>query len=283
MLKMEKWKFIAMVFCLFMAGCSDDDDPVVLTPEKTVVTLSGEGDSQSVAVTCNGQWTAVSSQEWCKVTAKEAAVVISAEENQTGTELKADVTLTSGDVKAVIKVTQGVPTAPINSVFAQTSEHWYFDFDGLAGAYKAAYEASKESLVAQGWQPGGAGYALQWVNITQDTLAFMIYDEDYKNMGAPQEMYAYPGVLLITIETVAGTRDQVVFKGIKVDPEAGEEDFGEYWYESETWGNRDFRAFINTLMAQKYSIAADDASAPQVLIFTGVTDAGSVFKLKLQE
>lgn len=134
MMKMERLKFFLMVFCLFVAGagCSDDDDePVVLTPEKTTVTLSGEGDSQTVGVSCNGKWTAVSSAEWCKVTAEAAGVVISAEENATGAELKADVTLACGEVKAVIKVIQEVAAEPLNKVFAATTQRWYFDFTGL--------------------------------------------------------------------------------------------------------------------------------------------------------
>lgn len=36
-------------------------------------------------------------------------------------------------------------------------------------------------------------------------------------------------------------------------------------------------------MVQNYTITADNVAAPKVLTFTGVTDTGSVFKLKLPE
>lgn len=275
MMKMERLKFFLMVFCLFVAGagCSDDDDePVVLTPEKTTVTLSGEGDSQTVGVSCNGKWTAVSSAEWCKVTAEAAGVVISAEENATGAELKADVTLACGEVKAVIKVIQEVAAEPLNKVFAATTQRWYFDFNGFEGAYKTAYEASKEGLVKEGW--GESGNVLKEMSLTQGAIAFLIHDEDMKGMGAPEENYVYNGTLLLTIEAVEGSKDQIAFKGIKADPEATE-DYGEYWY-GEDWGCAEFRDFVNTLMVQNYTITADNVAAPKVLTFTGVTDTGSV-------
>ncbi len=281
-MKMEKLKFFLMALCFFVAGCSDDEEPVILTPETTTVTLDGLGDSQTVKVTCNGQWTAVPSLDWCKVAVKDAEVVISAEENKTGAELKAEVVLTCGDMKAVIKVSQGIPADPVNGVFAQTTKQWYFDFDGFQGTYKTAYETSVAGLIAMGWASAGKGYALQSMSLTQGRITFLIYDEDYKSMGAPEDMYAYKGSLLVTIEPVNGTRDQVIFKDIDVDPEADEDDQGDYWY-GEQWGSTDFRAFVNTLLAQPYSITVDETANPQVLTFSGVTDPGSAFKLKLQE
>ncbi len=281
---MEKWKLFLMVLCVFFAACSEDNnEETVLIPETMTVTLAGEGDNQTIAVVCNGQWTVVSSAEWCKAEAKGLTLVISAAPNETGAELTADLTLTCGDKTAVVKVTQGVAADPINEVFAQSAQHWYFDLSGFEGAYKEAYEASVAGLVADGWA-GNLGYALQWMYLTQDTIAFMIYDEDYKSMGAPAAMYEYPGTLLFSIVPVEGTRDQVEVKEIRIDPNAADGDYGAYWYDENEYSyNVDFQKFVNILMAQKYTITADNTAEPQMLTFTGVTDTGSVFKLKLQE
>lgn len=65
-----------------------------------------------------------------------------------------------------------------------------------------------------------------------------------KKWGAPEEFYVANGYLLVTIEAVAGMRNQVVFKGIKMDPAV---ELTEHpaigWYGREGFAIPQFKAF----------------------------------------
>ena len=128
------------------------------------------------------------------------------------------------------------------------------------------------------------GYVMQNMYLTKDTISYCYWNEGYKEMGAPEEFYVANGYLLVTIEAVAGMRNQVVFKGIKMDPAV---ELTEHpaigWYGREGFAIPQFKAFIDMLAAQAYMIEADNAAAPKMLTFKGVEDSGSVFKLRLME
>ena len=101
--------------------------------------------------------------------------------------------------------------------FAATTEHWYMDLDGF-GAFKTAYDEMKAVLKTKDAIPGQIGYVMQNMYLTKDTISYCYWNEGYKEMGAPEEFYVANGYLLVTIEAVAGMRNQVVFKGIKNGP-----------------------------------------------------------------
>ena len=167
----------------------------------------------------------------------------------------------------------------VGKAFAATTEHWYMDLDGFEGAFKTAYDEMKAVLKTKDAIPGQIGYVMQNMYLTKDTISYC-----YKEMGAPEEFYVANGYLLVTIEAVAGMRNQVVFKGIKMDPAV---ELTEHpaigWYGREGFAIPQFKAFIDMLAAQAYMIEADNAAAPKMLTFKGVEDSGSVFKLRLME
>ena len=106
----------------------------------------------------------------------------------------------------------------VGKAFAATTEHWYMDLDGFEGAFKTAYDEMKAVLKTKDAIPGQIGYVMQNMYLTKDTISYCYWNEGYKEMGAPEEFYVANGYLLVTIEAVAGMRNQVVFKGIKMDP-----------------------------------------------------------------
>lgn len=158
------------------------------------------------------------------------------------------------------------------------------DLDGFEGAFKTAYDEMKAVLKTKDALPGQIGYVMQNMYLTKDTISYCYWNEGYKEMGAPEEFYVANGYLLVTIEAVAGMRNQVVFKGIKMDPAV---ELTEHpaigWYGREGFAIPQFKAFIDMLAAQAYMIEADNAAAPKMLTFKGVEDSGSVFKLRLME
>ena len=286
---MKKLNYLLAALSLFFIGCSDSDEDgaSVLVPEVNEVVLLGDGESKTLSVKSDGDWSVEVSEVWCKAVRDKNNLIISAEENNTGNELNANVTLRAGNLSAVIKVTQSIPVPPINQMFAVTTEHWFMDLAGLEGTFKTAYDEAKADLKSRGLM-GKLGYALHSMFITKDTIDYCIYDEDYKAMGAPEMMYAYNGSLLFVIEAVAGTKDQIQFKEIKIDPtvdvaKPDDNHTGDKWYGSEEWGSPKFKTFIDMLAAQTYVITADNVSAPKVLTFKGVKDSSSVFKLQLNK
>ena len=172
----------------------------------------------------------------------------------------------------------------VGKAFAATTEHWYMDLDGFEGAFKTAYDEMKAVLKTKDAIPGQIGYVMQNMYLTKDTISYCYWNEGYKEMGAPEEFYVANGYLLVTIEAVAGMKNQVVFKGIKMDPAV---ELTEHpaigWYGREGYAIPQFKAFIDMLAAQAYMIEADNAAAPKMLTFKGVEDSGSVFKLRLME
>ncbi len=286
-MKMKNLCYLLGVLSLLFVGCSDDDGTSVLVPEVTEVVLSGDGESKTIAVNCDGDWNVEVSEAWCKALRDKNSLVISAEENKTGGELKANIVLRSGDLSAIVKVSQSIPLPAINETFAATTEHWFMDLNGFEGAFKTVYDEAKADMAGRG-ELGSKGYVLQHMYLTKDTIDYCFHDEDFKGMGAPENMYAYNGALLFVIEAVAGTKDQVVFKGIKLDPTVDLKDpddnhSGDLWYGSEEWGSPKFKAFVDMLAAQAYAMTADDAVNPTMLTFKGVSDSGSVFKLQLNK
>lgn len=175
----------------------------------------------------------------------------------------------------------------VGKAFAATTEHWYMDLDGFEGAFKTAYDEMKAEMSNRGFMKV-KGMVMQHMYLTKDTIDYCFHDEDFKDEGAPESMYAENGSLLVTIEAVAGMKNQVVFKGIKIDPvvdltKPDENHTGDRWYGSEKWSSPKFIAFIDMLAAQAYVIEADNAAAPKMFTFKGVEDSGSVFKLRLME
>ena len=172
----------------------------------------------------------------------------------------------------------------VGKAFAATTEHWYMDLDGFEGAFKTAYDEMKAVLKTKDAIPGQIGYVMQNMYLTKDTISYCYWNEGYKEMGAPEEFYVANGYLLVTIEAVAGMRNQVVFKGIKMDPAV---ELTEHpaigWYGREGFAIPQFKAFIDMLAAQAYMIEADNAAAPVILSRGIALDNGSVFKLRLME
>lgn len=172
----------------------------------------------------------------------------------------------------------------VGKAFAATTEHWYMDLDGFEGAFKTAYDEMKAKLETKDAMPGKKGWVMQKMFLTKDTISYSYLNEGYKEMGAPEDMYTENGYLLITIETVAGMKNQVVFKGIKMDPAVElTEHVAIGWYGREGFTIPQFKAFIDMLATQAYMIEADNAAAPKRLTFKGVNDSSCVFKLRLME
>ena len=65
-MKMKNLCYLLGVLSLLFVGCSDDDGTSVLVPEVTEVVLSGDGESKTIAVNCDGDWNVEVSEAWCK-------------------------------------------------------------------------------------------------------------------------------------------------------------------------------------------------------------------------
>ena len=180
------------------------------------------------------------------------------------------------------------PKPAINEIFVASTGTWAFDLNSFGGAFKTAYDEAKTALVAAGLM-GENGYVIQWMKVSKDNLDYLIYDEDFKGMGAPEEYYSYPGKLSLKITAVANTTDQIAFSNLALVESSEEtEDFlGNMFYDSSKTEQLGycpkFKTFVDYLAGQNFTVSADNAENPTVLTFKGVKDTASTFKLTLDE
>ena len=102
--------------CLCLTACSSSDDEENVEPQLQVspVALSldrGEGNAETLSVTCNTEWTATASADWLTVTpasgsGNASVVVMTNEENPEPEMRSATVTVTAGGLKKTVSVTQ---------------------------------------------------------------------------------------------------------------------------------------------------------------------------------
>lgn len=180
------------------------------------------------------------------------------------------------------------PKPAINEIFVASTGTWAFDLNSFGGAFKTAYDEAKTALVAAGLM-GENGYVIQWMKVSKDNLDYLIYDEDFKGMGAPEEYYSYPGKLSLKITAVTNTTDQIAFSNLALVESSEEtEDFlGNMFYDSSKTEQLGycpkFKTFVDYLAGQNFTVSADNAENPTVLTFKGVKDTTSTFKLTLEE
>ena len=180
------------------------------------------------------------------------------------------------------------PKPGINEIFAASTGTWVFDLNSFGGAFKTAYDEAKTALVAAGLM-GEKGYVIQWMKVSKDNLDYMIYDEDFKGMGAPEEYYSYPGKLSLKISAVANTTDQIAFGNLALveSSDVTGDLSGNIFYDSSQTEQLGycpkFKTFVDYLAGQNFTVSADNAENPKVLTFKGVKDTASTFKLTFEE
>lgn len=67
----HKLIYLLSFFCLLVAGCNDDDDPVMVLSQTEFNEISHEGGICKIDITSNYEWTATSDNDWCKVSKQE--------------------------------------------------------------------------------------------------------------------------------------------------------------------------------------------------------------------
>ena len=180
------------------------------------------------------------------------------------------------------------PKPGFNEIFAASTGTWVFDLNSFGGAFKTAYDEAKTALVAAGLM-GEKGYVIQWMKVSKDNLDYMIYDEDFKGMGAPEEYYSYPGKLSLKISAVANTTDQIAFGNLALveSSDVTGDLTGNIFYDSSQTEQLGycpkFKTFVDYLAGQNFTVSADNAENPKVLTFKGVKDTASTFKLTFEE
>ena len=180
------------------------------------------------------------------------------------------------------------PKPGINEIFAASTGTWVFDLNSFGGACKNAYDEAKTALVAAGLM-GENGYVIQWMKVSKDNLDYLIYDEDFKGMGAPEEYYSYPGKLSLKITAVANTTDQITFSNLALVESSEETEgfLGNMFYDSSITEQLGycpkFKTFVDYLAGQNFTVSADNAENPKVLTFKGVKDTDSTFKRTFEE
>lgn len=101
---------LALLLCTFVASCGDEDtndDTSALKVLSSEVTFDAAGGTGSIKVAATGAITVESNKEWCQVTVKDNAVNVIVGENNDMSNRTAVVTISLGEVKTMVAVTQG--------------------------------------------------------------------------------------------------------------------------------------------------------------------------------
>jgi len=104
--------YVLLSLFLFLFSCSTEEDTVLeLNVSTTTLSFEAEENEQDITITSNTSWNIWSSDSWCKLSVKksigDASITISAEENETGEERYATITLAAEGVSSItISVTQ---------------------------------------------------------------------------------------------------------------------------------------------------------------------------------
>lgn len=136
--------FTAAMFALSLAACSGSDSGKEDTPsdiKASVGTLSFDapGGTQSFTVTASGEWDAVCSESWVKLTktgtlSNNGTVDVTAEANKNRDARSAEITLISGSARAKVAVEQnGKTPEPVDPTIKVPEGYelvWNDEFDG---------------------------------------------------------------------------------------------------------------------------------------------------------
>lgn len=115
MIKLHNLKFglISRIFLIILLlstyGCKKDPAPELTLTRSTVAVPNASG-TESISFTCNGKWTAVSSETWVTVAPSfgngNGEVTITFAENLSTSERTGNINLTTGPITKTVKVTQ---------------------------------------------------------------------------------------------------------------------------------------------------------------------------------
>ena len=115
-----KITIILSIIMMFFSSCKEEDSSF-LTVDETPITATAEAGIYSIAVSSNGEWTAVventANNEWCTLTnasgTNNGTVIINVAENTTPTPRSAIVKITLGSLTKSVVINQAVVTYEI--------------------------------------------------------------------------------------------------------------------------------------------------------------------------
>ncbi len=162
MISKNKFHILLSLF-LILFSCTQEEEMVVeLNASSTTLSFEAEESNKSITINSNSSWDIWSSDSWCKLSVKkatgDASVIITAEENKTGEERHATVTLAAEGASIItISVTQ-VQNIPVSTVNLYTD---YIEPDNTNMRDLTALELS--ALMKVGWNIGNS---LESINVS---------------------------------------------------------------------------------------------------------------------
>lgn len=107
--KIYFYKIFLIITVLITFGCQKEPEPELILSQSNLAVLNTSG-TNNVSFTCNGKWTAVSSETWLTVTPSfgtgNGELAINFSGNTASSERSGNVILTSGILTKTLKVTQ---------------------------------------------------------------------------------------------------------------------------------------------------------------------------------
>ena len=108
------WKMLSFmmvgILSVGFTSCDDSDEPNEVTPNKTSVTFSETGGSESIQLTCNTKWTVSGNPSWLNVGPSSGngngTITLNADANTSEQIRTCTLYLTAGTASATINITQ---------------------------------------------------------------------------------------------------------------------------------------------------------------------------------
>ena len=213
-IKWERAKTLLLAFCVvFMcAGCSEDEEPAVITPSVESETAFAEGVSfaslggeKTISFTTNKDWIiemmpadGSTGTEWCTVTpsqgsAGDASVVIRIVENTGYDKRELSLTLRAGDLTYSINVSQNQK----GGMLLPTTE---YEVDSEGGTIQVEVQANVDYWVSI------TGNAVRWIHEAADNRAL---ESEYRTYTIDAYSGYEPREGIITFHSFESTVDDI--------------------------------------------------------------------------
>jgi hypothetical protein len=145
-----KYTALLLVFAGFFVSCNEEKDPPPMKPflivDETPRTVTAEGETLIIAVSSNGEWTAVvedaENNTWLSLTkANNSAVTVNIGKNTLHTTRRTTVKITLEDMTKSVKIIQDATKEPCGCIMDTLKGEWSW-FMTLRGGFVGGSEGN---------------------------------------------------------------------------------------------------------------------------------------------
>lgn len=194
--------YMSMLLMCIMTSCGDDNAPPIpaptlsIDPATALHFTAAATESHEINVTTNqDSWTAISNQNWCKVTQDKNKLIVKADPNTTETSpAPATITISAGSAKSImLAVTQDAATNEPDATYPATeadlikavAKTWTFpetsDYISLELNEEKHYSLLTKTKIATRSEEANGIYIIEGTYTVSDDLRILYNPQNHPN------------------------------------------------------------------------------------------------------